>query len=430
MNRYLNRILEAFRNPQSLGANVIFILLQTVFETGSITLLMLVVTKKFGPELVGCLGVVMAGVQLVVMMGDGLFISLIRSIATKFEISHVEGKRIVGGLALIAIGTGAIISLLVGTIGLFVSSELGINSTLWIFLGICVAITRVGKSCCEAALRAVRDFRTPMIAGSVFTVVAVIIGIVLVSNGFKVSAYLTLMSLSQFFNILYLLYRISRFSPVFFSGVDKMLIWDFFDYSKILAFRGFVSFFYFQVNVILIALLSSPTEAGYYRFFSMFLTFSPLILSSILNGFAPRIVGTVEKGGHEISVLLGKMYGYCLLSTIPFVIIFAAAPFLIEIFFSDFVIISPAFLIFIPVTIVQVFGYAGTLTMSHGGYSKVSFYLSLFPALFNVLAILIAFAFGDFHDSIWVMAIIYCLTNVISCYLTHHYFKAKFRITL
>lgn len=431
MTHFISKIINALKHPQSLGANVIFILLQTVLETGLITLLMLVIMKQFGPELFGRLGVILAGVQLVTMTCDGIFVSLIRTISAKFEISEEEGRKIAGAFCAVTILVGGIIGLLVGGISLIGVVAGYSDYILWVLLGTSVAISRIGKSAAEATLRSLRDFRTPLLTGGFFAFITAIVGFALVMNGFRVSGYLALISLTQLGNVFVLLICLSQKSglhPIKLWRDNRSGIYEYFSYSKFLIVRGFIAFLYFQVNVPLVAFMVSAADAGYYRFLNIFMSFSPLILSSLLNGFAPRIIGTVERSKEETGKLLGKMYYISLLSTIPFAILFLAAPFWIKVFYADFSPIAAAFVLFIPVTIVQAFGYAASILLTHGGFPKTTFYLAFIPALLNIVATVVGIQLAGLYGGIIGAVIIYIGTNLATCYYAHKNFGIPFKI--
>lgn len=401
---------------------------QSGFEAFAMALVTFLVAYWFKPSLLGQLGMLLAGVQLIVMISDGFPAAIIRFVSGH-QAEKDTGAEVLGwnlcwySLALVSVG-----AVLMGLV--FWAIPIEGMATWWIVLAVLLTIARTGRAIFDSLFRALRHFTLPVLAGTLCTLLLSLAICYFSYRGHRVGYYLGMMVIFTALNTLWLIVGLITRHRVTVAPapLEPRVKRSFYEFIAPLAMRGAIGFLFLKINIWIIGWLATDTDAGHFRLTDNFLTIPMLLTSSVLSAIAPRIVQVQAQGSEALQAFMSRIYGLMVVLAVPFVTIFLLGHPLVMRFFPDYEQSAVMLLMFVPATAVMGIGYASSVLIIQGGYPAVAFWLTLIPSLANVLLVFAGFALGGTMGLMAATATVHFITYAATTVVAHRLFRIPFRI--
>ncbi len=423
----LKNVTGRFR-PGGIGRNISWLLLHSGIEAAAMTFASLLVARWFGPASLGQLAILLAGVQLVTLLGDGFFPTIIKSVseakARNDPYAAFIGWRY-AGVSVIALIFAAFS---MGVISFFYYHS-QVTLTLIVF-AVALAIARGSRAVLDGCYRGMQEFRTPAIIGSACATLMAggIIG--LAASGYKVTMYILVMAAGMVLNCLLMAWA---YRHQFLKGNASLTVAqapkaDFLRYSLPLALRGLSTFLFLNINVLMLGGLSNLADVGQFRLTNQFLIIPALILSSVLSAVAPRVSAAYIGGPRQLETFLGRVYGLMLALSIPLALFFLFNKPLLNMFFPAYGPASEMLCFFAPAMAVMGIAYAASIIPVQAGKPGLAFTISVVSGIVNVIAAYIGLRVYGVIGLAVATAVVHFLTYIASIVATHVAFGIPFRI--
>lgn len=414
--------------PGGIGRNISWLILHSGIEAATMTLASLLAARWFGPTSLGQLAILLAGVQLVTLLGDGFFPAIIKYVS-EAKARHNPAAALLGWrFAWLSVGVLFIAALIMGVGSLyFYHSQLTLTLAL---LAVALAVTRGWRSVLDGCYRGLQEFRIPAFIGSLSTTIMAGCIIGFAAAGYRVKMYLGVMASGMAINCLVLAWAYRRKFLTSKPGATMTLIpnSEFLRYSLPLALRGLSSFLFLNINILMLGGFASLADAGQFRLTNQFLTIPALILSAVLSAVAPRIAAAQSGGQHQFEMFLSRVYGLMLILSIPLAIFFWLNAPLLNQLFPAYVPASRMLSFFAPAMAVMGLGYAASIIPVQAGKPGLAFVFSAISGLVNVGAAYVGLkAYGVIGLAIATASVHFC-TYLAAIVVTHRVFRIPFHI--
>ena len=422
-----------FARREGMARHLGMMVVQTVVEAGCLTLAVLPIANIFGPVEWGFLGTLLVAVQLLSMIGDGLYASEVRFISESHDVDSAYSAALGWFLFLITLSIAAGLSAL-ALVGAGLWAETDASQIVLFVLTAAAGLSRVAKSSIETVFRARRDFDNPAMAGICSVIPMAITLFVAAALGGRVASYLAILAMFQTANALWLAWvYMSNMSQNGISAVFdgmKHTARGFISYSWPLMARGVVTFGYLKVNLWLIAWLVGTADAGQYRLADQFLTIPALLMSAALASFAPRIsVAQKSDDPNQLLRLSARMYGVMILLSIPFAVGAVFNGIILIPLFPKFAIASQILKWFSIVLLGQGVFFGGSILMVQGGFPVITFLFTLVASIANITFIYFGARSSGLWGTIEAMICVQIVTGVVGVWLAHALLKLPFRVS-
>lgn len=387
LKRLHGHIRENLR-PGRFGRSLSLSLMQSLIETGCLTLAVLVVARLFGPELFGRLGLYLIGVQFVSVLADGLLASQVKSVSEKIPSGLGAAARVGWQGAFSITGAATLLTLLLFlVIAAIRPARLELELPL-LLIAAAAAVTRVAKSTMEAACRGLHSFGPPLKVGSTVAVAQAATLIGAAALGYRVAAYLAIMTGFQMINALglALIFR-RRYQPQSsVSGPDgRADLAQMFGYSVPLLLRSLVTFLSLRANVVLIACFSTERDVGNYRLAEQFLNLIMLVVGAMLAPFAPKVAELSGRGEKErLQTLTSRVHGALLVFGLAAALVFFFNAPLVTRLFPEYGEASRMITVLTLLPLSFALSYPLSIVLVQGGKAPVAFWISVGGGLLNL----------------------------------------------
>lgn len=416
-----------------LGRHISWVMLQSGLETFTMTVAGLLVARWFGEVLLGQLMVILAGVQLITMMADGLYAGIVRQVSGARVEDPVKALKVGWLLIWTTIGLAVLASgVLIGAVLL---SQHRYAVVSWLFFAACITVGRVARTSFEAAFRSMGEFRIPALVGGVTIGSGAVIITILAAAGMRVTMYLAVQAAVLAVNSIiigWLYRRRSRQAGVQESGdllvrgkPDPRV--ELIKYTFPLVMRGAVAFLYLKVNIWLILAMASDGDAGQFGFFDRVVTLPRLLMSACLAAFAPRVVPALGNR-MNLSILTGRIQGIMLMMSVPFSILFLLSPWLILPFFPQYGPACTMLQIYAPVLPLTGLAFAGSVLLMQGGFPKVVMWLSIWASVGNIVLVYLTLRFSGVLESMVMMSFVHAASAGAFILMTYRLLDIRFKI--
>lgn len=426
-NGLLGRVKIRFQ-PGGIGRNISWLLFQSGMEAATMTVASLVAAHWFGPAALGQLALLLAGVQLVTLLGDGFFPTIIKYVSEAKAQNNPLAALIGWKLVWVGVAVLCVFALLMGLVSYyFFSTKLTVALML---LALILAIARGWRSVLDGCYRGMQEFRIPAFIGSICTSImaGLIIGLAL--TGYRVFMYIAVMAVGMVINcsLLAWAYRKKFLRASENVAPATVSTSEFLMYSLPLALRGLATFLFLNINTFLLGGLSTLSNVGQFRLTNQFLTIPALILSSALAAVAPRIASAQLSGSHNFELFLSRVYGLMLLLTLPLALFFWFNKPLLHLFFPAYGPASDMLSYFAPAMAVMGLGYAASIVPVQAGRPGLAFGVSVVSGGINVVAAYVGLKLYGITGLAVATAIVHFCTYVGGIIVTHRAFHLRFRI--
>ena len=341
------------------------------------------VAHVYGNELFGILGLILTGVHLITMIGDGFNASIVRFVSRESAEESGQESYLGWKLCWLAISVLIPMAILMGVgLKLFGITEIHPG---WIILAVLVSIVRVMRAVFESCLRALRNFRDPAIWGSFFAITVALTIALVTGAGHGVSWYLSLLGASLLLNSLFLVHRLRRrtmYNSDSRGFREKYREFGIFVIPMI--GRDIVGFVFLKFNFWILGWWGTLGEIGEYRLAEQFLTIAFLVFSAFLNALVPRMAYAQQRGQHEFEGLIARTYGLILAVTIPLVFTFIIGSYLVNALFPEFPRSGLIILLMAPLVAFRGIGNVASVMMVQSGHSRPVFWLALTFSAVNI----------------------------------------------
>jgi O-antigen/teichoic acid export membrane protein len=415
--------------PGGIGRHMSWLLLQSVTEAGTLTVAALLAANWFGPSLWGQLGILLVGVQLISMLGDGFYPTILKYVADARAADNPAAAYIGWRFTAItvAILAGASVVLGIAAFGFF-SSQL---ASLWVGLAVVLAAARGFRTSADGAFRGLQDFKPSALAGMTTATLMAVAIIAFSWAGYRVSWYLGIMVAGTLGNCVWLAVVYRKKLVGYVTDIGRQAVPStshFVTYAFPLAMRGLATFLFLKINIWMLGAMASDSDAGQFRLTDQFLTIPALVLSSILAAVTPRIASMELAGKEQLGLFQSKVYGLMLLLTVPLAIGFWFNGIVLRALFPDFGLASDMLRYFAPSVAIMGVAFAASLLPVQCGKPKIAFYITLVSGVVNVIAAYMGFkAFGVSGLAV-ATAVVHFLTYGASVVVAHWAFKIPFRV--
>lgn len=430
----LKRFYQAVRSnirPGRYGRSLSLSLMQSLIETGCLTVAVLVTARLFGPELFGQLGIYLIGVQFVSTLGDGLLASQVKSVSEKSVSGEQAGSRI-GWISAVAISSAAAVLsfLLVGLFVLVQPQRLELDSSILLLAGVAAA-TRVAKTSMESAYRGLHNFGVPLKIAAVIAVIQAAVLVGAAALGYRIAAYLGIMTCFQLVNagVLAVLYlRRYRVGVGAFQAGERTEVARMFRYSSMLVLRGMVTFCSLRANVLLIAYFSTERDAGNYRLAEQFLNLVMLVFSAMLGPFAPKVSEFCKRSDHaRLQDLTSKVQGVLLMLAVPVAALLLLNAPVVSRLFPEYASATAMIAVFSVLPLAFAISYPFAIVLVQGGKAHLAFVITLCAGILNLLLVsILAQSYGG-RGAVWGATGVHLMIAIATTTLAALHFNLKVR---
>lgn len=428
MKTLIEKVTIRFK-PGGIGRNMSWLLLHSGTEASALTIAALLAANWFGPAAWGQLGILLTGVQLVSMLGDGLYPAIVKYVADARAADNPAAELIGWRFAWLAVAALSVAAVLLGgTAYLVFPSQL---SPVWVLLAVILAAMRGWRTSADGAFRGLQQFRWSAVAGMTCAVLMAVAIIAFSAAGYRVSSYLAVMVVGTLANCIWLAVFYHR---KFLRNAAPMLDGNspspgnFFRYAFPLALRGLATFLFLKINIWTLGAMASESDAGQFRLTDQFLTVPALILSAVLAAVAPRLASAQVAGKQQLGMFQAKVYGLMLLLTIPVAIFFWFNGVFLRVLFPDFGPAGEMLRYFAPSILIMGMAYAASMLPVQCGKPGIAFSITLISGLANVAAAYAGFKLYGVYGLAIATATIHFLTYAVTIVVTHRVFDIPFRI--
>lgn len=406
-----------------------WLFLQSVTEAGTLTVAALLAANWFGPTSWGQLGILLAGVQLISMIGDGFYPTILKYVADARAAGDPAAAFIGWRFTAITFVALTVAAICLGCAAFFFfSSQL---APVWVTLAVVLAAVRGLRTSTDGAFRGLQEFKPSALAGMTSATLMAAGIIAFSAAGYRVSWYLGVMVAGTLFNCIWLalIYR-RRFLGRTSVRIDSRdpSTGHFFQYAYPLALRGLATFLFLKINIWMLGAMASDADAGQFRLTDQFLTIPALVLSSILAAVTPRIAIVQLAGKEQLALFQSKVYGLMLLLTIPVALGFWFNGPVLAVLFPNYGPASEMLRYFAPSIAVMGLGFAASLLPVQCGKPKIAFYITLVSGMVNVAAAYAGFKLYGVSGLAIGTAVVHFLTYTATVVVSHWVFDLPFRI--
>lgn len=422
--------LRQFMPAGGMGRQIGWVMIQAGVETGLMTIAVFLTARLFGDVLLGQLGVFLAGVQLITMMGDGLYPGIIRQVSGEHSTNQQRATKMGWILCWTTICLGLGVTCVLGIAAIGIGGTFGTIS--WVLLAAAIAVLRVARTSFESAFRAMGEFKWPCIAGATSIGAGAVLIVILAIQGYRVSMYLSVQAGALLLNsiILAILFaRMLRRTGAASLTIDEDIRKDFLSYTAPLVTRGVVSFLYLKVNIWLIWMMASDADAGQFRLVDQMLTLPRLVMSAALAAFAPRITPNITDP-IRLGQITGKIQGVMLALSLPCSLLFIASPIVLLPLFPQFEPACRMLQYYAPVLPITGLAFAASILLTYGGFPKTVLWVSVGASIANVAGVYCGLYWNGVFGAMIAMSIIHGITGLVMISLAYRLLKLRFLIIL
>lgn len=428
---YSRRILERFK-PGGIGRHISWLLLHSGSEAVTMTLATLLAARWMGPIAWGQLGILLTGAQLVSMVADGFYGTIIKVVSEERARENAGvaqlASRLVWLTTLILLGLSVLVE--AATYVWFPDKLQG----GWVLAGVLVAASRGWRTAYDGAYRGFQEFSLPALAGIVCTSGTAGAIIALTAAGHGVGAYLTVMAAGLIVNCLWLAAAFYfKVRPRVGGQQTRETPWKiekFIRYSVPLAWRGAVGFLFLKINIWMLAALSTDFDAGQFRLTDQFLTIPALLLSAVLAAIAPRVPAAALEGREALERLAGRVNGLMLGLSIPLALFFWFNGPILQRIFPSYVLSSEMLAYFAPSMLVMGIGYSASIFLIQGGQPGAAFLITLVSGVANVAFAWLGFRWGGVKGLALGTGVVHFTSYVVTVLVTNRLFRIPFQVRL
>ena len=412
------------------------------------TLAALLAARWFGPASWGQLGILLAGVQLISMVGDGFFPTIIKYVSEARALGRANAPAVGWRLMWVSVAalSAASAALCIVSYAVFSHQVEG----RWIILAMGLAIARAWRPCLEGIYRGLQLFRAPALAGATSAVLTAGSIIVAAALGYRVTAYLLIMLSGSALNCILLGVAYQRsfkkqpkavghqqtepadLSTEPATEADQQApeprTSEFLRYSFPLAMRGIWTFLFLKINIWMLGAMASDTDAGQFRLTDQFLTLPTLVLSAVLAAVAPRIVQAQLAGKAHLELFISRVYGLMFALTLPLAFFFWFNQPVIGRLFPAYGEASQMLAYFAPAMLIIGVGYAASIVPVQGGKPGLALGITIVSGIANVICAYVGYKIWGVKGLAIATACVHFLTYFIGTIVIHWAFGLRFRI--
>lgn len=293
-----------------------------------------------------------------------------------------------------------------------------------ILIAIIITIPQALALSIDSIFIASMRFKLSSISSLLATMITIILGILLIHNGFRSLGALFALGVGQLVYATILLAFYLRKNKIFFKSMNIDLIKNAVNNSIYYSIIGAIGLLYFKIDTLLLSYIKGPVEVGVYSVAYRFFETSSIIPSSVAIVLFPRLSKMHNSSPSQIkTTILSITKLMTFVSLLVFLSMYFVVPKIIDIFLNDYslstnVIKILAFSIpfmFIHIPLAQAL-------LSSKKFIKIVVGFSIIPLAFNIIMNLLLIPKYGYIASAWITVFSDIISLIVLIYFINRLF--------